>query len=150
MRVVELSVGPERARAALAFDPEEPLRTSDVPGLVARARACLPGLGRHRCTAGARGSLAGELPDTELAHLVEHVALELMALAGSPRTLAGSTDWDFSRDGRGVFVVSLEHDHARACGAAIREAMALVRALAAGETPDAEASSARVAGARCA
>jgi len=106
-----LSVGPDFVEALVVFEAGEPLRTSDVPDLPARMLALLPGLRGHRCDNGRDATFADELADTELAHLLEHGALEVMALAGSPDTLCGRTSWDFARDGAGVFRVRVEYDH---------------------------------------
>lgn len=119
--------------------PDEPLRTT--PQVAARAIELLPGLARHSCDNDAGRTFAEELADTEVAHLFEHVALELMAEAGSPRTLRGETTWDFERDGRGVFHVSLEYDDTARCRRAVRAAAGVVRyALEGGKVPRASAS----------
>jgi cyanophycin synthetase len=86
------------------------MRTSVVPDLAEKALALLPGLARHTCENGFAHGIAAELADTETPHLLEHVAFELMALSGSPRSLRGETAWDFSADGRGVFRVRLGYD----------------------------------------
>jgi hypothetical protein len=110
VRVERVTVGETSLEVTLRFSAEEPLRTSAFPDLPERALALLPGLRRHVCDNPDGRSLAEELPDTELAHVFEHVAVELAALAGSPRTLRGETAWDFGRDGRGVFRVTLAYD----------------------------------------
>ena len=82
-------------------------------------------------------------------HLFEHVVLELMAEAGSPRSLKGETAWDFKRDGRGVFRVSLEYDDDLVCLGAIKIADRLMRfVLEGGEAPDARAEARRLAALR--
>lgn len=106
-----------------------PMRTSAVPGLAETVIGLMPGLRRHRCECGSAHGIAAELADTEIAHLLEHVTLEIAALAGSPRTLAGETRWDFASDGRGVFRVSLEYDDDLAVLAALREGALLVASL---------------------
>lgn len=117
---------------------DEPLRTT--PEVAARVIELLPGLARHSCENDSGRTFAEELADTEIAHLFEHVALELMAGAGSPRTLRGETTWDFQRDGRGVFHVSLEYDDPRACRRAIRAAARVMRHALRGEAaPEAAA-----------
>ena len=88
------------------------LRTRAVPGLAARALSDYPGLKRHRCECGSARGIEAELADTETAHLLEHLALELMVGRGAPRSLRGETRWDFVRDGRGVFRVSVGCDPA--------------------------------------
>ncbi len=70
----------------------------------------LPGLARHTCDNDEGVDFLRELRDTETAHLLEHVATELAALSGSPRSLRAETSWDFARDGRGVFRLRFDYD----------------------------------------
>jgi hypothetical protein len=126
VRVETTVIGSVRAELLVAFAPGEPLRTSQVPGSAARALSVLPGLRGHRCDNGAGATFAEELADTELAHLLEHAALEVMALAGAPDTLRGATSWDFARDGAGVFRVRLEHDDAATLEGAVALASEVV------------------------
>jgi hypothetical protein len=133
--------------ALVAFEPGEPLRTCEIPGLAAAAIAALPGLRGHRCDNGAGLTFADELADTEVAHLVEHAALELMAMAGCPATLRGETSWDFASDGRGVFRVRIAYTDEPVARAAAVSACALVGSLARGDVaPDAEAEARRLRG----
>jgi hypothetical protein len=133
VRVASTNVTPELLEAVLVFAPGEPLRTSEVPGLAAAALEVLPGLKGHRCRNGAALGFAHELEDTELAHLVEHATLELMAMAGSPETLRGATSWDFAADGPRTFRVSVAWDDDLVALGSLRCASALVCALASGE-----------------
>lgn len=126
MRCVSITVRPESVEAIFAFDRDEPIRTSSFPGLAKRAIASLPGLRGHRCDNGEGLTFVEELADTEIAHLLEHVAVELMALAGSPDTLAGRTAWDFAADGHGVFHVRVEYDDDLVAIGALSEAMPIV------------------------
>jgi cyanophycin synthetase len=130
MRVGTPQFSTGRVTVTLAFDAEEPLRTSDVPGSADRVLAALPGLRGHRCDNGSGATFAQEVADTEFAHLFEHAALEVMALAGAPDTLKGSTRWDFAADGAGVFRVELEHDDAATARGAIALAGAVVERAA--------------------
>jgi len=127
-------VGAERIEALVRVTDPLLMRTSAVPGLAETILELLPGLARHRCECGSYRDIHAELADTETAHLLEHVTLELMALSGSPRTLRGDTHWDFARDGRGVFRVSLEFDDDLVALGALREGVRLVAALVAGES----------------
>ena len=121
------------------------LRTSAIPGLAEEVLHVLPGLVRHRCECGSARGIASELADTETPHLLEHVTLEIAVLAGSPRTLAGRTRWDFARDGRGVFRVRLEFTDEAVMRAALDVGVEVVRALfGKGEMPDVEAAAGRL------
>jgi len=55
----------------------------------------LPGLRRHRCDNGRHRSFFDEARDTEVAHLLEHVLIELLALDGQSRArICGATNLD--------------------------------------------------------
>ena len=127
--VERVTVGAKRIDAIVRVPDERFMRTSAIPGLAEEILALFPGLLRHRCECGSAHGIAAELADTELAHLLEHVTLEIAALAGSPRTLAGETRWDFAADGRGVFRVSLDYDDDLVMLGALRGAAALLAAL---------------------
>ena len=99
-----------------------PLRTSAYPGFRDRALALLPTLASHTCQNDDGRSAAEELADTELAHALEHVALDLLRRAGVRGTLTGETLWDFERDGAGVFRVRLDGADAMPAEAAIDSA----------------------------
>ncbi len=150
--IERVTVADGRAKALVCVSAGAPLRTSAYPGLPTAVRASLPGVARHTCVCGSARGIEAELDDTELPHLLEHVALELMALAGSPRSLAGETVWDFVTDGRGVFRVSVAYDDDLVALAALGEAAAFVNRLVAapGDAPDPADYVARVAAARTA
>jgi len=116
-------------------------RTSAVPDLADKLSALLPGLARHSCENSEGLDFLRELRDTELPHCVEHVAAELMALSGSPRSLRAQTSWDFSIDGPGVYRIRLAFDDDLVAMAALRESIRVVE-WAAGmnaEKPDVDA-----------
>jgi hypothetical protein len=133
VELADFASGARVVSARVVFAPGERLRTCETPGLPEAVVRALPGLRGHRCNNGAGLTFSDEVADTELAHLVEHAALELMAMAGASPVLRGNTSWDFAADGHGVFRVRIEcEDEAMAC-AALESACALVRALARGE-----------------
>lgn len=117
--------------AAVVFvSAPEFMSTAAFPGLAARALGRLPGLVRHPCDSGHKRGIEAELADTETPHLLEHVALELLACEGHPRRdLRGRTSWDFARDGRGVFCVTLSGASGAQCERALREAVPVVTEL---------------------
>lgn len=137
MRVNSVTVCPDRVDVVVTLDRTEAIRTSKDNGIATRALDMLPGLARHTCLNAAEQTFAEELVDTEVPHLFEHVVLELMAQAGSPRSLKGETAWDFRRDGNGVFRVSLEYDDDLVCLGAIKAAgRVLGYLLDGGDRPD--------------
>jgi len=147
VELLDVSASAGAVSARVAFSPGEPMRTSEVPGLSVAALAALPGLRGHRCDNGAGLTFTEELVDTELAHLIEHAALELMAMAGASPLLRGKTSWDFAAKGRGVFRVRIECEDEALARGALDSACVFVRALARGETAmDMEAEARRLRG----
>lgn len=119
MRVHSVTVGSHRVDVVVHVDGADAMRTSFDQSVAARVFALLPGLADHRCLNDDGKPFAEEIADTEVPHLFEHVVLELMAQAGSPRSLKGETAWDFRRDGHGVFQVSIEYDDDLVCVGAV-------------------------------
>lgn len=145
MKVHAVTVCPDRVDVVIGVDGEHMMRTSSTPGLTGRVLEILPTLEKHLCENPAGRSFAEELADTEIPHLFEHVVMEIMALAGSPRTLRGQTRWDFRRDGRGVFRVSVEYDDDLVCLGSIKLADQVMRHLLDGaEEPDVGSETARL------
>lgn len=121
------------------------MRTSVQPTLAEECLALLPGLARHRCECGSAHGIVAELANTETPHLVEHIALELLALAGWPRDTQGRTRWDFARDGRGVFRVWLACEDGVAARAALSGAIEIaIWLLVGGDRPDVDSLSQRI------
>lgn len=143
-----IEVADRSLEATVSISEPAPLRTAEVAGVADRLLLMLPGLRRHSCENDDGRDFVSEIVDTETAHLVEHVACELMALSGSPRTLKGRTSWDFARDGRGVFRITLEFDDDLVALAALDGAVEVVRWAVTGEgegyRPDADALVARL------
>lgn len=150
LAIESVHVGPTRVEAVVRVPDGAPTRTSEASGLAERALELLPGLAKHTCENGSHHGIAAELADTETPHLLEHVAFELMALTGSPRTLHGETAWDFSADGRGVYRVRLDYDDDLVALGALREGTGIVEWLLApsGEGPDVDDVVLRLSGLR--
>jgi hypothetical protein len=149
MRVHSVTVCPDRVDIVVQVESARAMRTSLDEAVAERALEVLPGLARHRCFNEAGRTFAEELADTEVPHLFEHVVLELMAEAGSPRSLKGETEWDFKRDGHGVFRVSLEYDDDLVCLGAIKSAGKFVSyMLRGGDMPDVRLETGSLAGLR--
>lgn len=149
--VERIEVGERRLTAVVRVTREDAMRTREAEGLPAAALGLLPGLRRHTCDNDHGLGFEHELRDTETPHLLEHVTCELMALAGSPRSLRGETRWDFALDGRGVFRVTIEFDDEQLAREALVEARRIAEWLldtAAHDTPDVTAIVAQLMAAR--
>ena len=93
MRVVERAVyrGPHlysqvpMVRFMLDLEELETLPTSQLPGFPEALERTLPGLRNHRCSRRHAGGFSERMREgTWLGHVIEHVALELQTLAGTP------------------------------------------------------------------
>lgn len=109
--IESIEVRPTEIEALVRVTEERFMRTSGHPDLAEKALHLMPDLARHRCENNAGLPVYEELADTETPHLLEHIAMEIMVITGSPRTLKGETSWDFSADGRGVFRVHIGYDN---------------------------------------
>ena len=98
-------------RVDLAVGPYDQISSADVPGVSAALERAMPGLVEHRCSIGARGGFLQRLRrGTYAPHIIEHVALELQAMAGCDvgygRTRGG--------DEPGEYTLIFEHCHSNA------------------------------------
>lgn len=95
--------------------------SDELPGLNDRLTSWLPSMVEHRCSEGERGGFFERLRrGTYQAHVLEHVALELQSLAGTPVGFGRARET--SEDG--VYRVAVEYrdeEFARACLQSARE-----------------------------
>ena len=70
--------------AWVALHELKEIASSEIPGFNDRLKAFLPTLVKHRCSEGTEGGFFARLErGTYLAHILEHVVLELQSLAGT-------------------------------------------------------------------
>jgi cyanophycin synthetase len=82
--------------------------SSEIPGFNERLKRLLPGLWEHRCSVGEPGGFFQRLErGTYLAHIFEHVVLELQSLAGTP-VVFGRTRLS---NQVGIYKVAIEYQH---------------------------------------
>lgn len=84
--------------------PGCPYSSASFPSLPELLLDQYPELKKHACSNDKSASFAYELKDTELAHVLEHVIAEELALTGIPRRLIeGKTGWRKSEARRGPY-----------------------------------------------
>jgi len=101
--------------------------SAEIPGFNDRLKAWLPSLIEHRCSIGQRGGFFERLArGTYMAHILEHVCLELQTLSGTPVGYGKARETDEP----GVYKVIVEYEEeelARTClGTAHRMCLAAV------------------------
>lgn len=84
--ILKITVGKETLCARVLVNPGMPLRTSEDIEATARVYYLAPAIAKHLCLGDAGSEFQECMGDTELAHLLEHVTVEIMNETG----LAGS------------------------------------------------------------
>ena len=75
----KVTIGPRALVAAVELVPSAPLLTSEDPKATELVLELLPDLRDHVCLGDVAPTFGEVAPDTELAHLLEHVTVELLA-----------------------------------------------------------------------
>jgi cyanophycin synthetase len=111
----------------------EELTSADLADFTGRLLAMVPTLHEHPCSRGAPGGFVERLDEgTHIPHVLEHVSLELQALAGS--------DVSFGRvvpsGDAGVWWVIVAYEEEEVGLASVRDAVSIIRAAIAGPLVD--------------
>ncbi|NPV71100.1 MAG: cyanophycin synthetase [Firmicutes bacterium] len=115
--------------------------TSEILEFTARILRLVPGLAEHYCSVGRPGGFVERLREgTLLGHVIEHVALELQALAGAS-VFYGKTR---ATSRKGVYRIVFESSEAGAAIQAGRAAVRLVQCVASGAPCDASRTVERI------
>lgn len=89
--VRELRVGPQNLHYLVHITEGFPLTTQEDQEAVNRVLALMPALETHVCVSPAGDSFKDALPCTDVAHLLEHVVVELLAQSGRVELVSGKT-----------------------------------------------------------
>src|SRR4249920_2181281 len=90
--------------------------SNEMPGFNDRVMSWLPTMIEHRCSVGERGGFFERLRrGTYLAHILEHVVLELQSLAGSEVGFGRTRE----SNEEGLYKVAIEYDEESLCRAAL-------------------------------
>lgn len=89
------------------------LSTERMPNTIEILKAHLPSILRSKCFNENNYSFSKEVKKTEIGHLFEHMILEYLSLIKISESLSnpihnGFTDWNWIKDERGVFHITLD------------------------------------------
>ncbi|WP_295457390.1 cyanophycin synthetase [uncultured Thiodictyon sp.] len=99
--------------------------SEEIPGFNDRLKSWLPSLVEHECSPGVRGGFFQRLDrGTYLAHILEHVTLELQTLAGTPVGYGRARETEED----GVYRVAIEYEEEALGCAAVETARSLLLA----------------------
>ncbi|AEB06299.1 hypothetical protein Corgl_0172 [Coriobacterium glomerans PW2] len=80
--IMKITVGPEKLCARVLVNPGMPLMTSGDIEATARVYYLAPAIASHVCLGDTAGEFKDCMGDTEVAHLLEHLAVEIMNETG--------------------------------------------------------------------
>ncbi len=104
--IKKVVVGPKNLTATVEFSAKAPRLTSENAEATERVLELLPGLSNHLCLGDADARFGLVAKDTEVAHLLEHMTVELLALTSLAGDVAsGKTSLVDSR--RGLYEIIL-------------------------------------------
>ena len=104
--IKKVVVGPKNLTATVEFSAKAPRLTSENAEATERVLELLPGLSKHLCLGDADARFGLVAKDTEVAHLLEHVTVELLALTNLAGDVSsGKTSLVDSR--RGLYEIIL-------------------------------------------
>lgn len=89
--IQHVTVGPKTLTARVRLANDAPVRTSEDLESTTRVYQLMPQIVDHACVCEHGDTFRDALGDTELAHLLEHVTVELMARLGVADVSAGNT-----------------------------------------------------------
>ena len=118
-------------KVVIDLEELDEVSSADMPGFTNRLCALLPSLDSHRCSLGVPGGFIQRLRDgTYMAHIIEHVTLELQCLAGSD---AGFGRARMVRGKPRCYTIVCAYRTEALISPALETAMAIVGAVARGE-----------------
>lgn len=133
MRVLEIIVLPSVRRIRLKVEMPDPGKylTSHAPHIPKLLFQLIPRLAQHTCHNSQGLSFRQECRSTEIPHLLEHLIIELQLQAQQQPSdlLRGETEWNWTVDPRGHYLVSVDYENELLAVGAIRLAERLLQAV---------------------
>lgn len=80
--ILKITVGEDKLRARVLVNPGMPVRTSEDIEATARVYYLAPAIAKHLCLGDTGREFQDCMADTELAHLLEHLSVEIMRQTG--------------------------------------------------------------------
>ena len=127
MKILRIDFEGDKAKITICMG--EPFNTSAKPHLARGLFRLLPRLKKHRCYNDGNLSFQREAASTEIAHLMEHLVLELQAVTLCGRGIRGVTYWNWKEEPTGHFHVDVDAPHPGVALGAIHLAYRIIRAV---------------------
>ncbi|MBI3947114.1 MAG: hypothetical protein HY321_14410 [Armatimonadetes bacterium] len=127
MKILRIDFEDEKARITISMT--RPFNTSEKPHLARGLFRLLPRLKKHRCYNDGNLTFQREAACTEIAHLMEHLVLELQAVTLCGRGIRGVTYWNWKEEPTGCFHVDVDAPHPGVALGAVALAWRIIRAV---------------------
>jgi len=124
-----LRIAFEGDKVQITLRMSEPFNTRDKPHLARGLFRMLPRLKKHRCYNEGNLSFQREAASTEIAHLLEHLVLELQAVTLCGRGIRGVTYWNWREEPTGQFHIDIDAPHPGVALGAVWLAQRIIRAI---------------------
>ncbi|WP_306792777.1 hypothetical protein [Collinsella ureilytica] len=133
--IMKITIGAQKLTARVLVNPGMPLRTSEDIEATARAYYLAPSIADHACLGDTGEHFKDCMADTELAHLLEHMSVEVMRQTGLVDDVVAGRTRAVPADER-LFDIELScPDDVLAIGSLSSAAFMLQWAFANGEAP---------------
>jgi hypothetical protein len=127
LKILHISFEDQKTKIILSMG--RPFNTSEKPHLARGLFRMLPRLKKHRCYNDGNLTFQREAAATEIAHLLEHLVLELQAVTLCGRGIRGVTYWNWKEEPTGHFHVDVDCPHPGVALGAIRLAYRIICAV---------------------
>ncbi|MDO5044248.1 MAG: hypothetical protein Q4E22_02980 [Coriobacteriia bacterium] len=141
--LLKVVVGPQTLSYQVEIAPGSPLYTSQDMESTNRVYQLLPAIASHVCVNPNGDTFQAVMANTEIAHLLEHVVIELLAQTGRVGFVTGRTQRVHDAAGENVFETSLSCEDDTLTMASLSAAIWLCEWAFAGgnaQTPNVEAT----------
>lgn len=126
MRISAIDFRQGKSFITLFVSPHS-FKTSQMPKFKEAVLLRLPELRFHRCDNGQGKSFVDELGDTELAHVFEHMLIEIISQMDSKVDgVRGLTTWNWKKNPRWSYCVEIEYSNPGTVALALLSALTLL------------------------
>lgn len=107
--------------------PDHITNTTQIPGFSESILKKLPTLKEHICYNELGQTFEHELNDTLLAHVFEHVLIELMGKRiGYRKNIKGYTSWNWYKNPRGSYQIEIHHPDKELLFSVLKDTISLI------------------------
>jgi len=120
----------ERETVITIFILPEMISTSRINNFSEKLFKILPSLGNHFCINESNNDFAHELKNTELAHVLEHILMELIGKKDKEvKKISGLTSWNWRKEGNFIYKIRIDYSKKTYFKKSLSEALSILNDL---------------------